>query len=593
LGSNIIISQAEVKRRDAARVELQLFTGQQGNAQIARLPDAFEIRFTAKERDAWTGEAVVLEQNFQWRPLEQVYAATPNFNTEQLNALFAPVEGQEPDEVTLMAEFTWRDLAAPEKWTSTATFRLVVRNDVNRGDEGAPDNVDDITIYVTKAELDAGFVKTTAAQSLTDDQKAFARNNIGALAESEVVKLTAQSVTPTQATQARANIAAASQAAMDAANAAATALALTVDSKANTSSVTALSATVTALDAAVVKRTPQTLSLAEKAQARANIGAAAATTDRVFTRFGAFFNPVGNSTTVSLDGALNTVSGTATARNVSLVGAGKVITGYVGTTITSAAHGGVNGQPCQFTGTLIPAGVVAGGWYYLRDVTLNTFAVAASPGGAAISLSGSFSAWQVLLSVGPFFRHRRIGYRSSGTAGTSCGTRHSVLQWAVSTDPALGRWIYSARFGVSDAAAVANARMFVGLAGRAAAGVLPNGNPSALTNLIGVGADTGDATLHIMHNDDSGLATRIDLGAAFPANTRNTDLYQLVLTCNADLSVTYKVTNLTTAAELSGNLATNLPMPLQLLAPQIWRNNGTTAVSVGIDVVQWSMETAQ
>lgn len=592
LGSNIEVTTATVKRRDASDIELQLFTGEQGSAVPCKLSDAFEMRFACKAANGWTTEAVVLEQSFSWRPTDQVYASTPNFNTSQLNTLFAAVSGVEPESVTLMAEFTWRDMTAPTKWTSTATFTIVVKNDVIRGDEGDPTNAEDPTIYVTKAELATGFVKTDVAQSLSPEQKAQARSNIGAIADTEVVKVAAQSLSPEQKAQARTNIGAAAQTDLDATNATAAALATTVAGKASSASLTSLGDTVTALNAVVLKKTAQTFTAPEKAQILANIGAQASSSERVFTRLAARFNPVGNSTTVSLDGALNTAAGTATARNVSLLDAGHTISAYTGSTITSNAHGGVNNQPCQFTGTLIPAGVTAGVWYYLRDVTTNTLAVSATPGGAAITLSGSFTAWKILLTIAPFYRNRRIGYVSAATAGTSCGTRHSVLQWAVSTDPALGGWTFSARFGISDAAAVANARMFVGLTGVASAGVLPNANPSAALNLIGVGADTGDTTLRIMHNDASGTATRIDLGASFPCNTRNTDLYQLVLTCNADLSVTYKVTNLTTAAVVQGNLATDLPMPLQLLAPQLWRNNGTTALAVGLDVAQWTMETA-
>lgn len=588
LGSNIELSRAEVKRRDAGSVELQLFTGDQGGAVPVKLAEAFEMRFAAKAKNDWDGEAVVLEQSFAWRPVDQVYVASPNFNTTQLNELFAVESGEEPDEVPLMAEFTWRDLAVPAKWTSTVTFDLVVKNDVIRGDEGAPVDTGEPTIYVTQDELAVGFVKTTAAQSLTDEQKAQARANIGVGDSADVVKHSAQTLTTEQKDQARENIGAASAAGLVATDAAVADLEEVVDGKASISSVGAVSANVAALSAAAVKTTAQVLSAELQAQARANIGAAAADSARPITRLPVLFNPVGNSTTIHTSGALNGVTGTATRRDVQMVATGRTVTAVSGTTLTSAGHTGVNDQPVQFSATLFPSPLNAVDWYYLRDVTTDTFAVALTPGGAAISLSGSFTTLKVLLSVAPALRQRRIGFVSSSAAGSSAGTRHSALQWAVSDDLALGRWTFVSRFLVSDAAAVANARLFVGLVGRST--VLSNANPSTNVNLIGVGADSGDATLSVMHNDGSGVATKVDLGVDFPCDTRNVDPFQVVLICNADRTVTYKVTNLRTGITAQANVATDLPMALQLLAPQHWRNNGSTALAVGLDVMEWRLE---
>lgn len=499
----------------------------------------------------------------------------------------------EKNEVELMGELTWRDMSEPLKWTSTPKFKVIIANDVIRGNEAAPVNPGAITDYVTRAELGTGFVLTDATQSLSDEQKSRARTNIGAISGGDLVQTTVQSLSDGQKTQARTNIGAASQAALDTANAAATALALTVVGKASSASVTALGATLTALDSVVLKKTVQAFSDAEKAVILTNIGALPAGTQRAYTRLAASFNPIGNSTTVHLNGAIATNVGTATARSVTVLDAGHTISTFSGTTITSTAHGGVDGQASQFTASLFPSGLATLQWYYLRDVTTNTFAVASTPGGAAIALSGSATSLKVLLAVAPYYHLRRIGYVSAASAGASCGTRHSALQWAVSDDPNFGLWTFQARFGISDAAAVANARMFVGLTAVAAGGVLPNANPSAQLNIIGVGADTGDSTLRIIHNDNAGTATRIDLGADFPCSTRNTHAYELLLTCNPDLTVTYQVTNLTTGDVATANLSTDLPMKLQLLAPQLWRNNGGTTLAVGLDVIQWKMESAQ
>jgi hypothetical protein len=50
---------------------------------------------------------------------------------------------------------------------------------------------------------------------------------------------------------------------------------------------------------------------------------------------------------------------------------------------------------------------------------------------------------------------------------------------------------------------------FAGLQGSAA---VLGGQPSALTNLFAIGFDNSDTNLHLLHNDGSGAATKVDLG---------------------------------------------------------------------------------
>lgn len=678
LGSNFPLTSAQFKRRDAAAVELQIFTGDQASAAPCQLPDGWIVKFGCKAPGDYSGAAMVLSNEMGWRPADQVYVAWPSFGTFGLAAMFggatkarrygaahtltaddlggvvtvdvsssvaltvAPGLGTAAERIwivaanhsitlaagagvtitdnatiaggtmvmltrtganawtlgeadvdslnniTLMGEFSWWDPAHPEAPTSVETFEVSVTNDVLRGDEGQPVDAATVSDYVLRSELNASYLTIDTAQTLDGDQKALVRGKIGAIADVEVVKVVPQTLSPEQQGIARDNTSSASRAALDATNTAATALASTVALKASAASVTALSATVTTLAGNALKRTDTGLSDADKSLFRGLIGAAAAAGDSIITRLAAEWNAIGNSTSIHANGALHAITGTATVRNVALLDSGHAITAISGTTFTCAGFPGSNGMVCQFSGTLIPAGVLAGTWYYIRDAASGSFAVAATPGGAAIAVSGAITALKVLLPVGTFYRHRRLGIVSAATAGATAGTRHSALQWAVTADKILGGWQFASRFGISDAAAVANARLFVGMVGTNA--VLSNANPSTLKNCIGIGADSGDTNLSIIHNDGSGTAVKIDLGSDFPANTRNSAMYELVLRCNDDLTVTYKVTNLTTAVTTQGNLATDLPMELQLLAPQHWRNNGSTALAVALDVVMWKLE---
>lgn len=61
-------------------------------------------------------------------------------------------------------------------------------------------------------------------------------------------------------------------------------------------------------------------------------------------------------------------------------------------TITWTSHGLSNGDTVYFTATTIPAGLTAKYPYYVRDVTANTFKVAATVGGAAIDITSNGTA---------------------------------------------------------------------------------------------------------------------------------------------------------------------------------------------------------
>lgn len=184
---------------------------------------------------------------------------------------------------------------------------------------------------------------------------------------------------------------------------------------------------------------------------------------------------------------------------------------------------------------------------------------------------------------------RRVGYVSATTNNSVAGLRSAVLQYGLGNTPGAGGFHFVTRFGISDAVLSTASRLFVGLTSSITA--LGNQDPSTFLNIIGVGLDAADTTLQIMHNDGVGAATKINLGASFPEST-NTDMYELALYCAPNGStVFYKVINLTTNAEASGSITTNLPLNTQLLAWQLWRHNVNTGVAVGLDVASVYIET--
>lgn len=188
---------------------------------------------------------------------------------------------------------------------------------------------------------------------------------------------------------------------------------------------------------------------------------------------------------------------------------------------------------------------------------------------------------------------RRIGSVSAAVAGSSCGSLQVPLQWCrgyMLDTVGVGGFLAVFRFGCSDQAAVAGARSFVGFTGVTTK--ITNVDPSSVINIIGVGTDSGDTNLQIMHNDGSGIATKVDLGPNFPDHTLSADAYELALfSAPGSIEVGWQVTRLNTGHVVSGVINSNLPTDTKLLAPQFWRNNGPTALAVEIDIVGLYIET--
>lgn len=102
---------------------------------------------------------------------------------------------------------------------------------------------------------------------------------------------------------------------------------------------------------------------------------------------------------------------------------------------------------------------------------------------------------------------------------------------------------------------------------------------------LGVGCDSTQSTLRFFSSSSS-----VDLGANFPSNTQNIDLYEFRLFIPPNGNTTYwSVTRLNTGHYIEGSLAT--PSKTTLVGPQIWINNAGTASAVAIDVISQYIET--
>lgn len=199
----------------------------------------------------------------------------------------------------------------------------------------------------------------------------------------------------------------------------------------------------------------------------------------------------------------------------------------------------------------------------------------------AATLNGTTTA-RVSASTNLLTSTRRTGFVSTASAGNFAGMRHTNPQNLRGASAGVGGFTFVARWGCSDAATVSGARTFVGLAANSVGSV----DPSSVVNIIGVGTDAGDANLQIITNDGSGTATKTNLGANFPDHTLSMDLYELILYCPPNASaIGYQVTRLNTGDVATGSITSDLPVNTTFLGPQIMRNNGATALAVGIDFV--------
>ena len=209
-------------------------------------------------------------------------------------------------------------------------------------------------------------------------------------------------------------------------------------------------------------------------------------------------------------------------------------------------------------------------------------------GMSALAVTGSAAA-RIVATTNMLTRMTRLAYVSAATAGALAGVREVAAKYTTGAGAGLGGFFARYRFATSDAANVAGARMFVGLA--ASTGAPTNVEPSTLVNVIGVAQLSTSANLQIVYGGAVAQAP-IDLGAGFPANTASQDVYELTLFSPPAGGCYYEVTRLNTGTKASGFLAALVcPAGTTLLCHQLWRTNNATAVAVGLDICGIYIET--
>ena len=229
----------------------------------------------------------------------------------------------------------------------------------------------------------------------------------------------------------------------------------------------------------------------------------------------------------------------------------------------------------------------------------NITTVPAIVGMGTFTATGTATA-RTVATTNLFTRTRKLGYVSAATAAALTGIRMPAAQYTTGNGSGLGGVFTSIRFGVSDAAAVTGARMFVGLS--SATGAPTNVDPATLTNCIGIAQLSGDATqLYIVYGGSSAQTT-IPLGTNFPpmagVGIANGIAYDMTIFAppNSNGVIHYEVERIGTAFTATGTLTptvvgTQTPASTTLLTHQIWRTNNATLLAVGIDILNIYVET--
>jgi hypothetical protein len=218
--------------------------------------------------------------------------------------------------------------------------------------------------------------------------------------------------------------------------------------------------------------------------------------------------------------------------------------------------------------------------------TVNQLGMAATATGTATSASVAVT------NIHTAIRRLEFAVTTAATSAVA-GLRSAALQYHIGdSGTPYGGFTFVARSGPSrGAASNATRRFWMGLTSITAAPT--DVNPSTwAANAIGVGADSTDTNLHVMHRAATGTMTKIDTGFA-KASADNSEMYDVVIFTapSGSASVGVQLTRLSDGAVFSTTITTNLPAVTQLLTWQMWTSVGGTSSVVGLSVASVYIET--
>jgi hypothetical protein len=218
--------------------------------------------------------------------------------------------------------------------------------------------------------------------------------------------------------------------------------------------------------------------------------------------------------------------------------------------------------------------------------TVNTLGISISAAGTATSKN-----WA---ATNRYTKMRGVEYLvTTASASALSGFRGGAAQFTVGSNAAGdGGFHFVCRWGPATGVATATTRAFVGMNTSTGAGT--DVEPSSRTSQCGMGWDAADTNIQFMHNDASGVSTKIDLGPGFPIPTADrAQVYEIAMFSppGTTQSVSYEITDLVTGAVATGTVSTDLPSPTTGLNPYAAFSVGGTSSVIGICLFSLYVET--
>jgi hypothetical protein len=215
---------------------------------------------------------------------------------------------------------------------------------------------------------------------------------------------------------------------------------------------------------------------------------------------------------------------------------------------------------------------------YITPVGLSSTTI--HVGGMGNANTGTVTArtWSNATALG-FDAYRKVGFVGAAANDTQVGWRNNnqALNFSNSND----RGGFLLIMGWAYAGAVnPNARFFAGV-GQSAGLVAAGTDPSTFNNIAAFAADAGDANLQFMCNDNSGAATKIDLGANFPKASAKEDVYRAAIWNLRGLyRAGYFIHNRIKNKFAMGIITNNIPVANTSLAFQVTFSSGTNGTPI-------------
>lgn len=206
--------------------------------------------------------------------------------------------------------------------------------------------------------------------------------------------------------------------------------------------------------------------------------------------------------------------------------------------------------------------------------------------GQGFTITGTHTA-QALNSTDSLGQSTRNRFVSATTSNAGAGLRGDAALWWRGNNTTRGGFFHVVTFGFQAQANTTGTRAFVGLA--ALTTLATAGEPSALIDMVGIGwdaADAGTGNIFFMHNDGTGTATKVDLGASFVR--QNGARYTLSLYAPASTSEVFYHLQIhgNTGTVASGSVTTNLPTNTVALCTHCEVGTAASAAAIAVEIAE-------